>query len=121
MEARVIAEVESLWKPDLWDEEAETWEAQALDAARRLDGGPATTHVAPLTRLKNEAMRELRTLLKRSRPAGDDDGPAPVRDDFTDWLGETHVASGMCQPTWPAIVPGQCEFCDAAARQGRTL
>ncbi|WP_307035223.1 hypothetical protein [Arthrobacter sp. B3I4] len=115
----MIAEIESLWRPG-WDAECDVWEEQALDAARRLDDGPATTHVAPLNRLKNEALRELRRLMTKQAPPSGDEGAVPVRDDFVDWVGTTHTSSAMCQPSWPVVAPGQCTFCDAAARLGRT-
>lgn len=110
METRVIAEIESLWNAALWDAECETWEAQALDAARRLDDGAATTHVAPLTRLKNEAMRELRLALKRAVVPPGDEGEG-----IDDFLVEIHSASIVCQTEYPRVVPGACKLCDAKA------
>jgi hypothetical protein len=77
-ERRVVAEIASLWNEDLWDEECSAWEWQALDAARRLDDGATTANVPPLTRIKNEALRELRMLLK-NRPVT---APVEEEDDF---------------------------------------
>jgi hypothetical protein len=116
MEVRVIAEVESLWDAAAWSTECDNWELQALDAARRLDAGPAVTHVASLLRVRNEALRELRRLLARAVTPGAD-ASGDEGEDIDEFLGTGHIASGMCQPTWPRVVPGVCRFCDVAARQ----
>lgn len=84
MEALVVAEIESLWDSALWDAECDSWEMQALDSARRIDDGATTTHIVALSRLRNEAMRELRNLLRRAVPAsavddGEDDFLAGMR------------------------------------------